>query len=516
MSVSIYKVSGVLAGILLIHSTLSAQPPGDNAANDKSRQERIQEHQARIRNIIEESRKRREAQNTGVPPSAQAPPAPGTPANAAAGAPAGGTPVNNAAGLAGRPGQPLPTGPVQNARMAPPVQKAQPTPATQAPQTARSESRTILMFHPIDSIVEVGERFKTDVVAETKEGEIDEISFLVRFPRHKLNPLALDHSSLDKFAAGKIDYEFDPDKGTIYLHAKLKKPTRFAEKAITSLIWEALEPTDGSVISYEFGENKTTGLYLRGSNLLGTLPGAEDGVIRTTVQVIAPKSDATVTKLADKGLLIGAAPQRSRDDRPLEEIKLSLSSNATSVKIGQTFDVDVIVSNPGDKLIDRVQLYLQFDPEELQVVDNDLGNVVTRGINIKDGPYQENFPFDYSRYNYADNTQGNVIYDVSASNSRVRGNGVLATIKVKALKDSPKADIVLVQNAAGLSPTTDVSFLGESQIKVSPADRAKALTGAYVSVAGVQQATAKPVSEPGEEYSPFESSLAQRMRNRSN
>lgn len=494
----------------LLALTLGALPGNLTAQDqDKSRQERIREHQDRIQKIIEESRKRREDQQKAA--AAQAPPAapgnvPGAAGNSA------GTPANNVAGQApnaARPGQPLPAGPVQNARLAPPVQKAQPTPPPQAPQTARSESRMIYLFHPIDSIVSVGDRFKTDVVAETKEGEVDELSFYLKYPRHLLNPLGLDHSDLDPYVKDKIDYEFDPDQGTIYIHAKLDGPHQFSQKPLTSIIWEALEPTDGAVISYEFGKDKTTALMMKGSNLLGTLPGAEDGVIRTTVQVMGPRSKPTVTKL-DDGLLIGKDDRNFTDDRPRDIMGFSLSSKEQVVKAGETFDVDVQLNNPGEKLVDRLRLYLQFDPTQLQVVDYDSGNVITRGVNIHDASARPDFPFDYYRYNYADNDKGLIVYEVSASNSQVRGSGTVATVRLKALQDTPRTSLVLVQNGAGLSPTTDVSFLGQSRLQNKPTEVAQSLDGVNLQVRGRIETSKSAASEKG--INPFMSPLAQRMQ----
>ncbi len=500
-----------LCTLSLMTFSLSAQ-----TGNEPSRQERIREHNERIRKIIEESQKRR-AEQQAAQQGQQPPAAPGQPAGTtptpAAGAPGAPGAVATPPAAA-QPGQPLPTGPVQNARMTPPIQKPgqTPLPQGQAPQSARSESRTILMFHPIDSIVDVGERFKTDLVAETKEGEIDEISILLKYPRHILNPLALDHGQLDPYVKDKIDYEFNPEQGTIYLHAKLKSPQRFGQKPLVSLVWEALEPTDGAVISYEFGEPKTTGLFLNGSNLLGTLPGAEDGVIRTMVQVKDPKSKMTVTKLQDKGVLIGNMPETSADD-VVENLELKLVPSATTVKAGEVFDVGVFLENPESELVDKIRLYLQFDPATLQVVDSDAGNVVTRGTNILDAFARAEFPFDYYRYNYADNKAGDIVYEVSASNSKVRGDGKFAVIRLKALREVPRTELVLVQNAEGLVPTSDVTYLAQSRLQSDAGSEAKPLEGLAIRVQGQL-----PVEEASIEGSinPFESELAQRMRRNGN
>lgn len=501
-----------LGGICV--ETIQAQPPsGGSGGDQRSRQQRIQEHNNRIRQIIEESNRRRAAQNppgadaagtnaAQQPPAApgQAVPQPGQPA------PTGGV----------TPGQPLPTGPVRNVRMTPAVTQATPTPPPQAPQTARSESRMILMFHPIDSIVPIGERFQTEVVAETKDGEIDEISFLIKYPRHILNPLALNHAQLDPYVEGEIEYDFKPNEGLIYLHAHLKEPRKFIRKPIAAIIWEAIETTDGAVISYEFGEDRTTGLYLKTSNLLGTLPGAQDGVIRTTVQVVGPKTRATVRKLPDNGFLIGSESINPRPHLVNEPMELQLRAEKTNVKAGEIFDVHVNLDNPEEQLIDRIRLYLQFDPEKVQVVDHDAGNVIKRGINIHDGGFYKDFPFDFYRYNSVDNENGIINYEVSASNSTVRGNGQLATIRLKALQEVDRTELVLVQNAAGMKPTTDVTFLSRTRLAIEPDETAMPLDGVAFRVAGhATQEEIEAASDKVKVYNPFASELAQRMNNRS-
>jgi hypothetical protein len=505
-------LAAVPSGVIGQTGTPAAATPAPSGRQD--REARIQEHQERIRKILEESNRRRteaqQGQQGATPPAA--PGSPGAQNNVINNVQQQGRqPQGAAVQPYVQPGQPIPTGPIQNARMTPPIQKATPTPGAAAPQTARSESRTILLFHPLDSLVKVGDEFKTDLVAETKEGEIDEISILLHYPRHVLSPLALDHAPIDPYVKSKIDYEFNPDEGTIYIHTKLEKPMRFTQSKIFSIVWEALEESDGAVISYEFSKPHTTGLYLKGSNLLGTLPGAEDGVIRTTVQVIGPEQKPTITELEDNDIMIGARPPVTRDDRPNENIALDMRGPERTVKAGETFDVGIYVRNPGEKRMDRIRLYLQFNPAELQVVDYDAGNIVTRGINIHDGDSRDLFPFEYYKSNSADNTKGTIMYEVSAANTRVRGTGKLATVRMKALKETPRAELVMVQNAKGLSPTTSVSFMGQFLLKnEAPVQTARAMKGVAVQVSG--RAVAAKGEDKSDIYNPFESNLARRMR----
>lgn len=512
-------LGALIAFPAIAHAQQPPSPP-QQPSGTPNRQQRIQEHQERIRRILEESERRKQEAAGQQPAAAAQPPAPGTPGQPV---PAQGQPAPQGAqtGQPGQqavpsnvaPGQPVPTGPIQSARMTPPIQQATPTPAPAGPQTARSESRTILLFHPLDSLVKVGEQFRTDLVAETKEGEIDEISILIHYPRHILSPLALDHTPIDPHVKDLIDYEFNPDEGTIWLHTKLDKATRFTHAPIFSIVWEALEQSEGAVISYEFGTApRTTALYLRGADLLGTLPGAQDGVIRTTVQIVGPEEKPTITRLESNDYMIGARPPVTYDDRPDQKLAFELRAPDRTIRAGETFDVSVFVRNPAEKRMDRLRLYLQFDPNTLQVVDYDTGNIVTRGININDSNSRETFPFEYYRVNEANNTNGTISYEVSTAHTHVRGSGHIATIRMRALKETPRAELVMVQNAAGLSPTTSISFLGETQLDITePGDKPRAISGIALQVTGTAIAETDTTDE-NDVYNPFVSNLARRMR----
>lgn len=464
-----------------------------------TREERIRMHQERIERIIQESRRKKEEEQkaaaaaaaaaTGQPVAtpatgAPAPPAPGHPGNAQA-----------------QPGQPLPAGPVQT--FAPPVQQAaQQKQAPQVAQGARSESRTMLLFHPLDSVVNVGDTFETEVVAETKEGTVDAVSFLIKYPKDILNPLALDHKPLDPIVDEELEYSFDPEKGEIFVRAALKSPMRLSGRPLARIIWEATEPTNGANLTFVFNPDRPTGLYLNGKNLLGTLPGSEDGVIASSIVVKAPKAKNVVQPAGEKGLII-----TSQDLSPPPPImQLRLQPEVRTARAGETFHVDVVLDNEGGASFDRLRFLVQFNPRDVEVLDYDTGNRIRRDVNVRDSINEEEFPFDFVRYNMADNEAGVIRFDAGTELNPLRGSGVVARIRFQARRPVNSTSIALVKGTSERGMMTDVTHTGTTMLAGLP-KRSGILDDVTVSIA-----QAPPGAEPlpatkSREKNPFRSRL---------
>ncbi|MGI8905086.1 MAG: hypothetical protein ACR2IE_01185 [Candidatus Sumerlaeaceae bacterium] len=430
---------------LAAQSQTAATPSPTTAAAEpekvQTREERIKQHHERIEKIIQENRKKTEDQQKAAAASMAAATG-GTTASASA--PAGG---------------PLPTGPIQPATMAPPIQQAQKQPQSQSPQAARSESRTILMFDPMDSVVNIGDTFATNVIAETKTGTVDSVSILLRYSKQLLNPLALDHRAIDPLVDGEVQYSFDPDAGEIYFTAPLKEPTRFALTPLIKIVWEALEATDGTTIGFGFDPQRPSGLFFKNNNLLGTVPNANDGVIKATVMVRSPKAKTMVSKVGESGLIIS-----SRESQPAPPImQLQLEPSVIAVMEGEEFKVKVILQNQSGAPLDRLRILARFNPEELEVVDADRGNRIRSGVNIEEGFASEKFPFDFAKYNRADNAAGLITYDVASEITPVRGNGTFAVIRFRAKRTTGHTEISLLKGA----DSTDVSYLHQTMLAPS-------------------------------------------------
>lgn len=424
-----------------------------------SREERIREHQARIQRIIEENRRRQaeeqqrqaEAQKTPQPPGQPTPAPP-------------------------PPGQPLPAGPVTQATPAPPG--APPAQPAAVPKTVRSEARSLLFLRPFDTVVNVGETFQTEVILDTKEGAADRVTFRLRYPKTRLNPLALDFRPVLDLVDGEVEVSQDREAGELFARIPLAEARPFKAEPVARIIWEALSPTDSVPIKFTFGSGQTTGVYLRGSQLLGTEGQEGDGVIDGSVMIVDRKARPVVQKAGEKGLLVASTAVSI----PPATMSLRLETDRKAVREGDEFVVDVILDNPRGAPLDRVRLYIQFDPKSLEVVDWDRGNWIREGINIYDGFARQVFAFDFHKANMADNQRGNIIYDMGTELVPLRSDGPLARIKFRALRAAERTDVVLAVNDPGVAPTTDVTYRQVSMLRDRPTEMA-ALDGVAMRVA---------------------------------
>ncbi|MCX7625596.1 MAG: cohesin domain-containing protein [Candidatus Sumerlaeaceae bacterium] len=418
-----------------------------------SREERIKAHQRRIEQIIQENKRRQEEearkaaqarvqqQTAATQPAAPTPPSTGT--------------------------SPLPPrGPVQV--YTPPQQAAgrpSPTPPPQAssPSAARAEARSIMFFRPFDSIVKAGDTFITELVANTKDAAADEFFVCLSFPPQNLNLLALDFGPVTSYLQQEVEYAYDSGNGKAAFHIKLSEPVKFSDRAVAVCYWEAVSPSDISEVRFEFDDGCETDIRLQGQSILGTSTGRYDGVIHANVMIRPRTSRNAVMPIGEHGLFIGSGS--TENFQP--QAQLTMKPDAVTAAVGDDIVLEIALNNPNGQPFDRVQLYVQFDPDYFEVVDVDRGNWIRRGVNLEDGFAHEEFPFDFHKTNSADNEQGIIAYEEGAEIAPLRSTGTLARIHLKA-KRAGSTYVALVRNKPGTLPTTNVTYLSQTVLANYP------------------------------------------------
>jgi hypothetical protein len=164
-------------------------------------------------------------------------------------------------------------------------------------------------------------------------------------------------------------------------------------------------------------------------NLLGSERNDKDGVVSGNVTL---KGDY------DKALEQAAADAPKGETRT----RLFFSPGVTAVQAGMTTDINVELSNPDGVPWDRVRLDIEYDPDYLDVIDQDSGNWITRGTNILDGPFHTRFPFDWMRNNLVRQRDGRILYECGVFKTPLRVGGTLATIRFRAVRSIPETRVV--------------------------------------------------------------------------
>ena len=148
----------------------------------------------------------------------------------------------------------------------------------------------------------------------------------------------------------------------------------------------------------------------------------------------------------------GSAPSEARGILQVaeqEDIVIAISPSVTRVLANTIFTLDIVVHS-GTQQVDGVQAFVNFDPDSLQVVDED-GNP---GSAIIGGT-----AFQYEFLNEVDNTAGTINYAAGSMSSFPSGTFILATTRFKATKGTGNTAVTF--NLAS-SRETKITFGGNN------------------------------------------------------
>jgi hypothetical protein len=339
---------------------------------------------------------------------------------------------------------------------------AQSRPITRAPAPLivlpTEVSEITLYFDPYDTLVNVGERFVTDVrITNAASKPIDIICLAIQYDPQYIQPIAVYDTYLRPLLASPPEFETDEDTGRLFYGGRLRNAQPAPSRPLVKIVWQALAETSYSSIDFLFDEHGTS-LSHEGKDILGTSYDPNDGVIPASVTIT--KETSGLAKLPHASNYYGAPAEQIEQLK--RTVRLRLSSKKKQVDIGEEFVVNVHVDNPGAILFDNVHLFIKFDPTKLEVVDWDRGNWIRRGVNINDRIAHRIYPFDYHVKNAADNQTGTIDYRMGLSENRPLPSGILAQIKFRAKAPAFLTDIAFARNEWNRPPTTDITYLGVS------------------------------------------------------
>lgn len=323
-----------------------------------------------------------------------------------------------------------------------------------------------------------------------KGSEFSQVDASIKYDPQLVKPVGIDDGSIRSNLQGPARVAVDKNSGIVSFSADFAQPRSDSFLTLSKIQWEALEPTAATPLRFLNTQNHPSGVFnAEGENILhmrtdGTVESsANAGLLDATVSI--EPTNGTVELAQEGGNPFSAVALATNINSGTAEggIQLYLKPRRPVVGLGEEFLVDVMYRNPKRADMDTVKLKLRFDPEVLQVVDYDEGNWITRGVNVFDGAYHEELPFDYHRKNAAFNTTGIIEYDNGfGSQVPVSEEGVIATIRFKAVQPAVSTPIVFVTNPEdAMNPDTSISFLGFNLIGV-PGKRQQALSNASISV----------------------------------
>jgi hypothetical protein len=343
----------------------------------------------------------------------------------------------------------------------------------------------------LNMLAEEGSTFPLRVMfANNRGSSLRDLQVSLKYDGSLLSPLAIDDSSIASRLETESRITHDSRRGIIRYTARFLEPTAEPSLELFRVEFRAKAVSSHSSLSFSNTEaNPTRLLNDDGTNIL--LLRDEDGEVVSSDQMglldasiaISPGVGTRRALIDEEGTLRGITMAHSISAGTAQGgIRLALVPRQSVAQIGESFLVDVNYSNPNLAELDSVKLRIIFDPRVLEVLDHDEGNWISKGINILDGPYQEDLPFDFLRRNVAYNGRGEIQYD-AGFNSRVRipSSGTIATIKFRAKQPIGSTAVAFSVDEDKPEQETSISFLGFNLIG-TPGRRALALTDAVLSI----------------------------------
>ncbi len=347
---------------------------------------------------------------------------------------------------------------------------------TAAPEATPAPYGTVILyigFHTsdteemtLDTVLNKGQRFVSEVRLQNEASTgFDRLRIALKYDKRFLRPLKVIDDEVRPYVKRTPKFERLGRESMLVYDAELESPRYNKDLAVLKIVWEALLPTEYTGLGFEFASGDTelgyhTAVYQDGNNILGQEEDPFDGVLGGSIMIMRPRpSDLTKPVLLQgkKEELITEYMNGVGEQPP---VGMQLAGPAYAPAVGQEFDVDVMLNNPGGAVVDALKFRLAFDPEVLEVVDNDKGNWIKRGINTHDGPFRRDYPWDFHKRNEADNVRGRVNYSMALGEAQALPSGAFTRVRFRALSPTAGTSIEIVPSQRGLGQLTSVQCFG--------------------------------------------------------
>lgn len=325
-------------------------------------------------------------------------------------------------------------------------------------------------FPSMNIVAEQGTTFPVRAVLGNNRGSsFEELDLSLKFEPSLLRVEAVDDEALLPRLASEPQVTVDKRRGLIRYRAQFSETANDTLLELFRLEFTALQSAPHARIQFLNTEKDPTLvansdgisiLQLR-DELGEVISSSRTGLLDASV-TISPNNESRERLREGFGTMEAIALANAISEGTARGgFRLALNSRVPSVRAGEEFLVDVSYANPEGAEVDSMKLRIIFDPRVLQVLDKDEGNWITKGINIWDGPYQEELPFDFHRRNIAYNGRGEIQYE-AGFNSRVRipAAGTIATIRFRALQPIDSTAVAFSIDEDRPERETSISFLG--------------------------------------------------------
>ena len=336
-------------------------------------------------------------------------------------------------------------------------------------------------FAPSEVTTNVGKRFSTPLFFYNPNNHrIDHFDLWIHYDPELVEPVWVDSSEIEASLKGPMTREVWRDRGYIHLEARFGPALQRLNQPVAILNWRAAKTAANTSISIAPPPGEGIGVYEGSINCLEISRIGNRGLVDLTVRILDEGLDGELLRMVAAGE--DPLEPRFREGRG---VHLALVPAEEEVLPGEISTLEVFVINPDLIAFDEVRFRLRYNPMEVDILDADEGNYITRGINIYDGDFHDTMPFEAHEKNAVDPVHGIIDYVVGSGRGvRTYRSGAVARIVFRMKRKAGSAAFWF----EGLNPLTgryvsDVRARGRSLLGPTTGRAAEGLHHAAIRVA---------------------------------
>ena len=262
-------------------------------------------------------------------------------------------------------------------------------------------------FSPSHLHVKEGDRFGTKLVMYNHErAPVNGVNLWVQYDPDVLEPDWVDLGPLgiDDPAGARVQRW--PKRGHLQIRGDLPEARDESVSDLVVLHWRALAPALETHLEFRAPEGEAVEVLSGGSNLIQRTNLGNHSRVSMLVRV------GTQQK-GEVGMRLISDVRDTMDITQFDEngrIRLAIVARESLVGTDQVSTADVVLINPDREMFDELRLRIRYDPRAIKMLDADADNYISQGLNIFDGDFHDDFPFDYHGVNEVNPVEGTIDY----------------------------------------------------------------------------------------------------------
>jgi hypothetical protein len=304
----------------------------------------------------------------------------------------------------------------------------------------QSVKSSAIYFEPSNYTQQVGDSFQTSLMGYRPGDERSDLFDLwIRYDSRLLAPVWVDLSPIEEKLYPGYGVKVWREDGYIQLSGKVRDP--IDPEAIYQLAhfhWKTLKPAFETSIEFSTEGDRQSVIQVAGRNILEPTGLGNEQKISARVRITPGVSPG------DEIGLVTAEQIRSRYFGEVEDegerIRLTIVSPGRFVESGGVSHADIVLLNPAEMAFDELKFRIRYNADSIKILDADENNYITTGINLFDGDFHLDFPFDVHRINRVDPDRGYLDYRVGSTRGpRAYQSGTVARIVFRMKRQSGQA-----------------------------------------------------------------------------